>query len=125
MQPNPFEPMLFISYPIAGSSPDDMRYAKGWLDIVFVLYHVVVFSFIRQFAILDIILPFARRQGIKKQARLDRFGEQSYAMFYYGVMGVWGTVSLSLSMYSMVLNLACSSSWRLSRRGGTSLRTTS
>lgn len=100
--------MLFTSYPIADPSPDDIRYAKGWLDIVFILYHIIVFSFIRQFVILDIILPIARRLGIRKQARLDRFGEQAYAMLYFGVMGVWGTVSLSLFVYLMLLNLACS-----------------
>lgn len=125
VQPNPFEPMLFTSYPISSSSPDDVRYAKGWLDIVFVLYHIIVFSFIRQFALLDIILPIARRLGIRKQAKLDRFGEQAYAMLYYGTMGIWGIVSLSLFMYSISLNLAYSSSWRLFQHGGTGLRLTS
>lgn len=125
VRPNPFEPMLFTSYPIAGSSPDDIRYAKGWLDIVFILYHIIVFSFIRQFALLDVILPIARRLGIRKQAKLDRFGEQAYAVLYYGAMGVWGTVSLPLFMCPIFLNLTCSSSWRLSRRGGTGLRPTS
>ncbi|PAV20831.1 longevity assurance s LAG1 LAC1 [Pyrrhoderma noxium] len=87
---NPFEPMLFISYPVETSSPDDPRYAKGWLDIVFIAYHIIVYSFVRQFTILKIIFPVARKLGIKKQAKLDRFGEQAYSMLYYGGMGFWG-----------------------------------
>ncbi|KAH8113272.1 longevity assurance proteins LAG1/LAC1 [Phellopilus nigrolimitatus] len=91
---NPFAPMLFVSYPVADSAPDDPRYAKGWLDIAFVTYYIIVFSFIRQFAILDIIHPIGRHLGIRKQS-LDRFGEQGYAMLYYGVMGFWGIYVMS------------------------------
>lgn len=93
VQPNPFKPMLFISHHITSSSPDDPRYAKGWLDIPFILYHIIVFSFIRQFTLFKIIFPVARKLGIKKQGKLDRFGEQAYAMLYYGTMGFWGAVS--------------------------------
>ncbi|KAI5124910.1 hypothetical protein M0805_007338 [Coniferiporia weirii] len=96
MQSNPFAPMLFISHPIADSAADDPRYSKGWLDLVFIAYHIIVFSFIRQFIILKIVFPIARRLGIKKQAKLDRFGEQAYAMLYYGTMGVWGLYIMSL-----------------------------
>lgn len=87
---NPFRPMLFISYPVETSVADDQRYAKGWLDILFIAYHIIVFSFIRQFTIFKIIFPIARRLGIKRRAKLDRFGEQAYSMLYYGVMGFWG-----------------------------------
>ena len=95
IRPNPFEPMLFISHPVPGSSPDDPRYAKGYLDLVFLAYHIIVFSFIRQFAILKCIHPLARSLGIRKQAKVDRFGEQAYAVLYWGSMGIWGTVSVS------------------------------
>ncbi|KAL5530664.1 LAG1 [Sanghuangporus sanghuang] len=91
IRPNPFEPMLFISYPIADSAADDTRYAKGWLDLLFIGYHIIVFSFIRQFLVLKVIRPISIRLGIKKQTKLDRFGEQAYAMIYYGAMGVWGS----------------------------------
>lgn len=93
MQPNPFKPMLFISHHVPTSSPDDPRYAKGWLDLLFIAYHIIVFSFIRQFTLFEIIFPIARKLGIKKQAKLDRFGEQAYAVLYYGTMGFWGAVS--------------------------------
>ena len=85
--------MLFISYPVAESASDDVRYAKGWLDLAFIAYHVIVFSFIRQFLLLKVIRPISIKLGIKKQAKLDRFGEQAYAIIYYGTMGVWGIVS--------------------------------
>ena len=94
VQPNPIEPMLFISYLVPTSSPDDPRYAKGWLDISFILYHIIVFSFIRQFTLFKIIFPIARKLGIRKQGKLDRFGEQAYAVLYYGAMGLWGAVSV-------------------------------
>ncbi|KAL5527325.1 hypothetical protein ACEPAG_6116 [Sanghuangporus baumii] len=66
IRPNPFEPMIFISYPIADSAPDDTRYAKGWLDLVFIGYHIIVFSFIRQFLVLKVIRPISIRIRIKK-----------------------------------------------------------
>lgn len=91
VQSNPFTPMLFISYHLPDSSPDDPRCGKGWLDLAFIAYHIVVFSFIRQFTLFSIIFPIARRLGIKKN-KLDRFGEQAYAVLYYGAMGAWGTV---------------------------------
>ncbi|THH08649.1 hypothetical protein EW145_g2568 [Phellinidium pouzarii] len=95
IEPNPIAPLLFISYPIENRAIDDPRYAKGWLDIAFITYHIIVFSFIRQFTILKIIFPVARYLGIKKQAKLDRFGEQAYAMLYYGAMGFWGLYIMS------------------------------
>lgn len=40
------------------------------------------------------IKPLARSLGIKKEAKLDRFGEQGYAIVYWGSMGIWGTVRI-------------------------------
>jgi len=93
--PNPFEPMIFISHPLLDSSPDDPRYAKGPQDLVFVLYHIIVFSFVRQFTLFNIIHPFALRLGIKRGTKLERFGEQVYALLYYGAMGVWGMLIMT------------------------------
>ena len=93
IKPNPFEPMLFLSYPIPESSQGDVRYRKGWLDLLFITYYIIVFSFVRQFILLKVIRPISIRLGIKKPAKLDRFGEQAYAVLYYGVMGFWGMVS--------------------------------
>ena len=85
--------MLFISHPLPDSSPDDPRYRKGWLDLVFIGYHIIVFSFIRQFTLFHIVYPIARRLGVRKPAKVERFGEQGYAMLYYGAIGIWGAVS--------------------------------
>ena len=90
--PNPFAPLIFISHPIESSSSDDPRYAKGYLDLAFVASYVVVFSFLRQIFILHIFRPFARWYGIKR-SKFDRFGEQGYAIVYWGSMSVWGYVS--------------------------------
>ena len=91
-EPNLFESMLFISHKIPDSPKDDPRYAKGPMDLVFVAYHIIVFSFVRQFTLFNLIHPMALRLGIKRGQKLDRFGEQAYAVLYYGTMGFWGMV---------------------------------
>ena len=90
--PNPFAPLIFISHPIESSPPHDPRYAKGYLDLVFVASYIVFFSFLRQIFILHVFRPLARWYGIKK-SKFDRFGEQGYAVVYWGAMSVWGYVS--------------------------------
>lgn len=113
IRPNPFEPMLFLSHYRPESKPDDPRYVKGILDLLFIAYHVVVFSFIRQFTLFHIIHPIARKLGIRKQGKLDRFGEQAYAVLYYGVMGVCGAVRILLYLITR-LHLMCIYSHSLS-----------
>jgi len=87
---NPFASLLFLSHRVSGAQDGNNLYQKGFLDLVFMAYYVVVFSFIRQFIILHILRPIARRCGIKSEGKLDRFGEQGYAAVYFGVMGSWG-----------------------------------
>lgn len=90
--PSPFAPMLFISHPTPSPTgdTDDLRYRKGYLDLVFVAYHVIFFSLLRQSVILYLCRPFAQRFGIRKEAKLARFGEQGYAVFYFVLSGLWG-----------------------------------
>ena len=88
---NPFAPFLFISHHIPSPS-DDPRYSKGWLDLVFIGYYVIVFSFVREFTLHRIVYPIARALGLRKHAKVKRFGEQGYAMLYWGSMGIWGAV---------------------------------
>jgi len=102
--PNPIAPLIFISHPIPSSSPDDPRYAKGYLDLVFLAFHIVFYSFLRQFVTTIICWPIARYFGIKKQGKLDRFGEQGYALLYFTIMGAWGFVSSSLCSPRFFLN---------------------
>ena len=94
--PNPFAPLLFISHRIPTSPPDDPRYAKGYLDLVFIAYYVVFWSWFRQVATLYICWPLARWFGVRKTAKLARFGEQGYAVLYFAFMGTWGIVRVSM-----------------------------
>ncbi|CAE7203639.1 unnamed protein product [Rhizoctonia solani] len=92
---NPFAPLLFISYPLSDSEPSDLRYGKGWLDLVFLAYYVIFFSFVRQSVTIHIIKPLAQRLGVRKEAKLDRFAEQGYAVLYFGVFGTLGLYVMS------------------------------
>ncbi|KIJ70047.1 hypothetical protein HYDPIDRAFT_121394 [Hydnomerulius pinastri MD-312] len=87
--PNPFRPLLFISYPIPSSGPD-VLYRKGYLDLVFVAYYIIFFSLVRALISVNLCRPIARYFGITKVSKLDRFGEQGYALVYFAFMGVWG-----------------------------------
>ncbi|CCM03186.1 uncharacterized protein FIBRA_05308 [Fibroporia radiculosa] len=87
---NPFAPLIFISHPIPDSAPDDPRYAKGYLDLVFIAWYIIVWSFFRQIITLHISRSVGQWFGIKKESKLARFGEQGYAMAYFAFMGIWG-----------------------------------
>jgi acyl-CoA-dependent ceramide synthase len=81
---NPFEWMLFPSNRLPNG-----KYTKGWRDLVFLGYHIIFWSFIRQFVTLHILRPFARSLGIRGN-KIERFTEQGYAIFYFGIMGTAG-----------------------------------
>ena len=91
---NPFAPLIFISYRVPESSAEDPRYQKGWLDLVFVAYYIVVWSVVRQCITLYLCRPMARYFGLKKEEKIDRLGEQVYSILYAGLNGLWGMVSL-------------------------------
>ncbi len=91
--PNPFAPLLFISHRVPASSPEDPRYQKGYLDLVFIAFYVVFWSFIRQSITLWFLRPLAKWFGIRRELKLDRFGEQGYAVAYFAFTGLWGWVS--------------------------------
>ena len=40
------------------------------------------------------IKPLSRWWGFRKAHKLDRLGEQGYAILYWGTMGVWGMVGI-------------------------------
>ncbi|KZP06186.1 longevity assurance proteins LAG1/LAC1 [Athelia psychrophila] len=79
--PNPFAPLMFISHHIATSPTSDPRYAKGYLDLLFLAYYIVTVTIFRR---------IGKYFGLRKRAKLDRYGEQGYAMVYFGVMSLWG-----------------------------------
>jgi len=115
--PNPFAPLIFISHRIESSPPDDPRYAKGYMDLMFIISYVVFFSFVRQLFTLHVFPRFARWYGIKR-SKFDRFGEQGYAVVYWGTMSVWGYVSFFKSANLFWDFDDCSSSWNNCQRTG-------
>ncbi|KAG8734160.1 hypothetical protein FRC10_011927 [Ceratobasidium sp. 414] len=92
---NPFAPLLFISYYLPDSDPSDPRFSKGWLDLAFVAYYVVVFAFVRQSITIHIIRPVAKSLGVNRESKLDRFAEQGYAVLYFGCFGSLGLYVMS------------------------------
>jgi acyl-CoA-dependent ceramide synthase len=87
---NPFEPLLFISYPLPDSSTDQPEYQKGYLDLAFLAYYIIFFCFFRQSIVLYLLQPLARKLGIKKSAQVVRFGEQGYAVIYFSIFSAYG-----------------------------------
>jgi acyl-CoA-dependent ceramide synthase len=63
-------------------------------DILFIVYYVIVWSFVRQFLTIHVLHPIALKFGLRKRAKLDRFGEQGYALIYFSLFGSLGIVSL-------------------------------
>ncbi|THH32946.1 hypothetical protein EUX98_g1292 [Antrodiella citrinella] len=87
---NPFSHVMFISHYIPESSPDDPRYRKGYFDLLFIAYWIIVWSWFRQIIILHIFRRIANYFRIKKEGTLLRYGEQGHAMVYFAIMGAWG-----------------------------------
>jgi acyl-CoA-dependent ceramide synthase len=85
--PNAYALFIFISHYIPTSSSDDPRYAKGYLDLLFVAYYIILFSFTKQTITISLLRLLAQYFDIKKQAKIDRYREQGYTMVYFGLMG--------------------------------------
>ncbi|KAK9459029.1 TLC domain-containing protein [Lipomyces oligophaga] len=69
-------------------------YVKGTDDVYFCFFAVVVFTFVRAFAMDYVFTPFARWAGIRSQKGLARFAEQAWSWAYY-------CASFSLGLYIM------------------------
>ncbi|KAK9451107.1 TLC domain-containing protein [Limtongia smithiae] len=87
---NPIWPFLCASYRIEPTEEGgQVMYGKGPLDFAFVFYYMIVFSFIREFVMQQILEPIAKMCGLRR-GKVKRFMEQTYSMVYYGVMSPWG-----------------------------------
>ena len=95
---NPFRVLVLLSHFVSSSPPDDPRYQKGYYDLCFIAYYVFFWSMVRQIITVNLCHPFARRFGIRKEGKLDRFGEQGYALIYFTFTGIWGLVRYKLSI---------------------------
>ena len=90
--PNPFSPFLFVQHRVPGSADEDPRYQKGVLDLVLIAYYIVFWSLCRILIAGRLFRRIGRFYGLKKEHKLDRVGEQGYAIAYYTVSGLWGIV---------------------------------
>ncbi|GAA5918664.1 hypothetical protein JCM6882_004179 [Rhodosporidiobolus microsporus] len=94
--PNPLSPLLFISYPLPLEAGDHtQRYGKGPLDLAFLSFYIIVFSFARQSITEYFIRPFARSLGLKSESKVVRFMEQAYAVVYFSASGAFGLYVMS------------------------------
>lgn len=100
---NPLNPVLFISYPLTPTVEElakgetATRYDKGPLDIVFLLFYIIVFSFLRQSITEYVIKPICMNLGLKGKSKITRFMEQAYAIVYFTASGSYGLVSTVLA----------------------------
>lgn len=92
---NPFGSLFLLSGRVSSSPADKPLYAKTYKDLLFIAYYIVFFSLLRQLIAVKACQPIARYFGIKRKAKLDRFGEQGYALVYFMVFGAWGHVSVT------------------------------
>lgn len=90
--PNPFAPLFQVSGYLKDSKPEDPRYSKTYLDLAFIAYYIVFFSFCRESLGKAVSHPLARYFGLKKEAKIERFAEQFYALVYFSITGVAGYV---------------------------------
>jgi acyl-CoA-dependent ceramide synthase len=93
--PNPLTPFLFISYPLSQQPGDngEQKYGKGLLDLAFLSFYIIVFSFVRQSITEYLIRPLARNLGLKSESKVVRFMEQAYAVVYFSASGAFGLAS--------------------------------
>ena len=79
---------FMLSYPIEGTSPT--QYGKGPKDFAFVGFYMLFFTFFREFCMQVILRPLARKLGVLKKSKINRFMEQTYSIIYYGISGPFG-----------------------------------
>lgn len=99
---NPLAHLLFISYPLPHTSATvggAQLYSKGRLDIAFLGFYIIVFSFLRLVVTRFLVRPLALALGLGKgggkgaEGLLLRFMEQGYAFVYFFCSSALGLVS--------------------------------
>jgi acyl-CoA-dependent ceramide synthase len=95
---NPIHRFIFLSYRLPPNPEDPdapIQYGKGLWDIAFVSFYTVVLSFTREFIMQELLLPLARRAGIKARGKQARFMEQMYTAIYFFFLGPAGLYVMS------------------------------
>ncbi|KAF2767707.1 longevity assurance proteins LAG1/LAC1 [Teratosphaeria nubilosa] len=97
---NPLHYALFLAYAhpalaerthtLPAHIGDVTQYGKGPLDLAFVAFYTVVFTFTREFLMQRLIKPIAIWNGIKNRGKQARFMEQFYTAIYFAVFGPLG-----------------------------------
>lgn len=77
------------------NEPALLRYGKGWLDVCFMSYYIIIFSILRQVITERVFKPLASRWGIKSENKRIRFAEQGYALTYWGTTSIIGLYVMS------------------------------
>ncbi|CCE62553.1 hypothetical protein TPHA_0C04030 [Tetrapisispora phaffii CBS 4417] len=84
---NPLYQFINISYQVG----DTDQYGKGIKDLSFVAFHMVFFTFLREFLMDAIIKPITiNKLKITKTHKVKRIMEQVYSIIYYGTSGPFG-----------------------------------
>ncbi|KAK3333957.1 TLC domain-containing protein [Cercophora scortea] len=87
---------IFLSYKLPVSSPDEVpQYGKGKWDFAFVSFYIVVLTFMREFVMQEVLRRTARWAGLKSHSKQDRYMEQMYTAFYFGILGPAGMYVMS------------------------------
>lgn len=78
---------ITLSYEIPGTEPK--MYGKGPKDFLFVAFHMVAFTFFREFLMQICLRPIADRTNLK-ESKKKRLMEQNFSMVYYGITSPLG-----------------------------------
>jgi acyl-CoA-dependent ceramide synthase len=92
---NPFSRFLFLSYPVQKSPSDEILYGKGYWDIAYIVFWVLVLTFVREFTMQYLLKPLGQYAGIRTKNRLTRFMEQGYILIYCLISTSVGAVSFN------------------------------
>eukprot|EP01117_Protostelium_nocturnum_P009698 TRINITY_DN3466_c0_g2_i1.p1 TRINITY_DN3466_c0_g2~~TRINITY_DN3466_c0_g2_i1.p1 ORF type:complete len:380 (-),score=108.39 TRINITY_DN3466_c0_g2_i1:34-1173(-) len=93
---NPFEPFLFISHKHGIDEKGEDIYGKGWKDLLFVGYYILVFTWVRDVVMRVFLRKFGIYvSGIIYENKLKRFEEQGYSFLYYLTSSAFGLYCMS------------------------------
>ena len=87
-------------------NPETAEYRAGWNDAFMVFYWIVIFTGLRAAFIDYILMPLAKKGGIKTVRDCTRFSEQAWLLIYYSIFWTLGMVSLRDSFLGQLLTSA-------------------
>lgn len=92
---NPLHRFIFLSYRLPqDDASQPVHYGKGPWDVAFVAFYTVVLSFTREFIMQEMLRPWARAAGLRRNKQA-RFMEQAYTAVYFLFLGPAGVFVMS------------------------------